>query len=211
MTAKTSHDQRVTRLWLVRHGEPRAEIRGRCYGRLDAGLSEFGRKQLDQVALNLAGEGFATIYSSPRLRTRESAEIIARHHHCEVQIHEQLREIDFGDFEGMAYDDIARSHPVEYQQWMSHPTEVQFPNGESFAIMQQRVLNAAHELFCRHAGETFAIVTHGGVNRILLARALGLPDVNLFRIGQGYAARNLVQQVDGFLSVELMNQLPELR
>jgi alpha-ribazole phosphatase len=211
MTAAATHDRRITRFWLVRHGEPRAEIRNRCYGRLDAGLSELGRKQLEQVARDLATKDFAAIYSSPRLRARESAEIIALPHQCAVQVHEQFHEIDFGDFEGMSYDEIARRYPVEYQQWMSHPTEVQFPNGESFSTMQRRVLSAAQDLLATHAGETIAVVTHGGVNRILLAQALSLSEVNLFRIGQGYAARNLIQQVDDCLSVELMNQLPELR
>jgi len=201
----------TTRLWLVRHGEPSAEIRGRCYGRLDAGLSDSGRKQMEQVARDLAATDFTAIYASPRLRTRESAEIIASHQRCGIQIHEQLCEIDFGDFEGMSYSEIARLYPDEYQKWMLHPTEVQFPNGESFSKMRRRVLRAAEDLLAAHAGETFAVVTHGGVNRILLAHALEIPAASLFRIGQGYAARNLIQQVDDYLSVELMNQLPELR
>lgn len=208
---EAAHTHVVTRLWLVRHGEPHAEIRGRCYGRLDAGLSELGRHQAEHVAHELAATDITAIYASPRQRTQETAVVVARHHACAVQIHEQFREIDFGDFEGLAYDEIARRYPDEYQRWMSHPTETQFPNGESFVTMQHRVLVAARELLMKHAGQTFAIVTHGGVNRILLAHALGVADANLFRIGQGYAARNLIQQVDGYLSVELMNQLPEMR
>lgn len=200
--------QLVTRLWAVRHGEPHAAIRGRCYGRLDAGLSDTGRTQLEQVAWALATTDIAAIYASPRARTRESAEIIARHHQCPIQIREQLCEIDFGDFEGLAYDEIARRYPAEYQLWMERPTDVQFPNGESFHTMQQRVLHVAKELAHKHAGETIAIVTHGGVNRILLAEALGIPDANLFRIGQGYGARNLIQYIGGYPSVELMNEVP---
>lgn len=165
--------------------------------------------QLERVAHALATVDIAAIYTSPRVRTRESAEIIARHHRCAVQVHEQLCEIDFGDFEGLAYDDIARRYPVEYRRWMDHPTEVQFPNGESFQTMRRRVQSAANELICRHGGETIAIVTHGGVNRVLLAEALGVPEANLFRIGQGYGARNLVHYIDGYPSVELMNELPE--
>lgn len=167
--------------------------------------------QLEQVACALATTDIAAIYASPRARTRESAEIIARHHQCPVQIREQLREIDFGDFEGLAYDEIARRYPAEYQLWMERPTDVQFPNGESFHTMQRRVLRVAKELAHKHAGETIAIVTHGGVNRILLAEALGIPDANLFRIGQGYGARNLIQHIDGYPSVELMNHVPDPR
>jgi alpha-ribazole phosphatase/probable phosphoglycerate mutase len=204
-----SPEQKITRVWLVRHGEPHADVRGRCYGRLDVGLSDAGRMQLEQVGSALATVSFSAIYASPRLRTRESAGIIAGHHRCAVQIDEQLREIDFGDFEGRTYDEIASLYPAVYAQWMSRPTEVQFPNGESFQLMRQRVLRAAGKLICQHAGETIAIVTHGGVNRILLADALGVPEANLFRIAQGYGARNLVRYIGDYPSVDLMNEVPE--
>lgn len=200
----------ITRLWLVRHGEPHSDIRGRCYGRLDAGLSDAGRAQLERVALALSDERLSALYASPRVRTQESAEAIARFQSCAVQTDEDLREIDFGDFEGRAYDEIARLYPAIYQQWMEHPTEVQFPNGESFQAMRQRVLSTAKRLVAVHRGETIAIVSHGGVNRILLAEALGVPDANVFRIAQSYGARSLIQYIGDYPSVELMNAAPEL-
>src|SRR5262249_24670154 len=109
------------------------------------------------------------------------------------------------DFEGKPYDEIAQTHPEIYRQWMEHPTETQFPNGESFRQMQERVLRAACELYRCHRGNTIAIVSHGGVNRILLAEALGIPATNIFRISQRYAAINLIALIEEYPSVELMN------
>ena len=88
---------------------------------------------------------------------------------------------------------------------MERPTEVQFPNGESFRQTQARVLEAARELYARHRGQTIAIVSHGGVNRILLASALEIPDANIFRVSQRYAAVNLLVLIDGYPSIELVN------
>jgi broad specificity phosphatase PhoE len=125
--------------------------------------------------------------------------------HCSVTTEEKFREIDFGDFEGKLYDDIAQEYPAIYRQWMESPTETQFPNGENFVQMQARVVDAAYKLYARHHGETIAIISHSGVNRILLAAALGVSNANIFRIAQRYAARNLITLFGDYPSVELMN------
>ena len=193
-----------TRIWLVRHGEP-AGVRGRCYGKLDIGLSGAGRAQMERTAACLRGEPFAAIYASPRLRTMESARILAGFHDCDCHQDAGLCEIDFGDFEGLSYDDIAARYPEIYRRWMEAPTEVQFPNGESFAAMRVRVPRAFEAIRERHEGQTVAIVTHGGVIRIVLAQALEMPDRSIFRLAQDYAAMNLVAWVGGVPIVERMN------
>jgi alpha-ribazole phosphatase len=194
----------TTRVWLVRHGEP-ADVRGRCYGKLDVGLSVLGRAQMERTAECLKAEHFDAIYASPRVRTMESARVLTGFHKCGLQEDERLREIDFGDFEGLTYDEIAARFPALYREWMESPTEVQFPNGESFAAMRTRVLASFESLSERHEGRTVAVVTHGGVIRILLAWALQMPDGGLFRLAQDYAAMNLLAMVDGVPIVQRMN------
>jgi alpha-ribazole phosphatase len=194
----------TTRIWLVRHGEP-AGVRGRCYGKLDVGLSATGQTQMQRAAGQLRAEPLDAIYASPRVRTLESAHIVAAHRQCGCRENEGLAEIDFGDFEGLPYDEIAARYPDLYRQWMDSPTEVQFPNGESFTTMQSRVLSAFHAIRERHSGGTIAIVTHGGVIRILLAWALEMPDRALFRLAQDYAAINLLTVIDGVPIVQRMN------
>ena len=89
---------------------------------------------------------------------------------------------------------------------MEKPTEVRFPNGESFAEMRFRVLSAFEGIQRKHQDETIAIVSHGGVNRIVLAAALQIPDQCIFRLAQDYAALNLLAFVRGFPVVHLVNQ-----
>lgn len=195
----------VTRIWLIRHGAVEARGQSRCYGRLNVALSSEGLAQIASVADRLSQEPLSAIYASPLLRTTQSAELIAAPHGLAVRREEALREMHFGDFEGRTYDEIAASHPEIYQQWMTSPTDVQFPGGECFREMQNRVLQLMEQIRRAHAGSTVAIVTHGGVNRIVLAAALHLDNPHIFHISQKYAAVNLVSWLDGFATVDLMN------
>lgn len=192
-------------MWLIRHGTPDLAVRGVCYGRLDVGLAAEGRRQLTLLSKRLKSQPLAAIYSSPRKRAVESAAILAAHHRCGVRTVEDLREIDFGDFEGLSYAEIEQRYPELYRQWMDRPTDVEFPNGGSFSRMCVRVMQALNVLRNRHAGQSVAIVTHGGVTRIALAEALGVPAANVFRIAQRYAALNLIHYVGAYPVVELLN------
>jgi broad specificity phosphatase PhoE len=188
----------MTRLWLIRHGEPLAG--------LDAGLSEKGRAQMARVAEDLKAEPVAAIYTSPQPRALESARILAGVQSIPFEVVADLHEIDFGDFEGLTYDEIAARYPDLYRQWMETPTEVRFPNGETFSEMRVRVLRAFDAIRRERAGQTAVIVSHGGVNRILIAWALEMPDHCLFRLAQNYGAVNLLVLMGEFPCLELVNQ-----
>jgi alpha-ribazole phosphatase len=196
----------MTRFWLIRHGEPAEQARQRCYGSLDVGLSGTGRAQMARVAEYLRAEPVAAIYTSPRSRAIEGAQILAAATACPVEVVADLREIDFGAFEGLPFDEIAIRYPDLYRQWMETPTEARFPNGETFGEMRTRVLRTFATIQREREGQTVAIVSHGGVNRILLSWALQMPDHCLFRLAQDYAAINLLAIVDGFPIVELVNR-----
>lgn len=195
---------------LVRHGRPEREAQGRCYGKLDVGLHVEGRAQVRATALALAEHVIAAIYASPRVRAVESAELLAEPRGLTVRIEPRLAEIDFGELEGQRYEDIERRYPALYREWMEHPTRVRFPGGEGFVDMQRRVLEALGELRSRHAGESIAMVSHGGVGRIVAAHVLGMPDAHLFRIAQDYANATLIEYYDDTPVLERLNWRPTL-
>jgi len=197
----------TTRSWLIRHGEPDVEFHGRCYGASDVALSEKGRLQMMRVARYLASEPLAAIYSSPQRRALEGANLIARPHGRSCEVVAGLREIDFGDFEGLTYDGIATRYPDLYRKWMEAPTEVQFPNGEGFSDMSVRVFSTFADILRRSEGQTFAVVTHGGVIRVVIAQALQMPERSVFRLAQDYAAINLLAWTGGDPSLQLLNWL----
>jgi len=188
---------------LIRHGEPEASAQGRCYGKLDVGLSDFGRAQLARVseAFRASTTTVDAVYTSPRRRAREGAEILSR----EIVVDRRLSEIDFGELEGLTYEEAAERFPHLYERWMREPTEVTFPGGEGFAEMKARVLEAVAVIRHLHSEQTVAIVAHGGVNRIVLAEALGIEARSIFHMDQSHAGINIVDDFDDYSVVRLMN------
>jgi alpha-ribazole phosphatase len=195
------------RLVLVRHAEPAEEARGRCYGRLDVGLSPNGRLQCDRLARRLAGDRVDSVVSSPRHRALETARAIARAHDLVPTISEGLQELDFGDIEGRSYDEIAASHPRLYAQWMSAPTTVRFPGGESYDELRRRVGASLATLREAHAGERVVAVTHGGVIRAVLAEILELPSERVFRLSVDPASITRVEWLEGEPVVRVVNSV----
>ena len=175
-----------TAFTLIRHTEP--AVRGICYGSLDVPLSEHGLEHARNIAAALAEEPFAAIYTSPLRRCAETARMLAEGRECPLEILDGVRELNFGRFEGRTFDDLARDYPEIYRRWMEAPTEVQFPGGESFETMQTRVLGAVRDLRARHAGESIALVTHGGVIRTLLAGVQGMDPRRIFEFDLPYGA-----------------------
>lgn len=194
-----------TVLWLIRHPEPDVSARGLCYGSLDVALSDAGMKCARTIAANLVNERFSSIYASPRQRCSAAARILAEVQGCPLEIAHDLRELDFGAFEGRPYDELAAAYPSLYREWMENPAGVRFPGGETLCEMSVRVLDAVQEMLARHAGESIGIVSHGGPIRAILADALGIPAPNIFRIEQRYGALNRIRFREGLPSVELMN------
>jgi broad specificity phosphatase PhoE len=195
----------ATRLVLVRHAAPEDSTAGRCHGRLDVGLSPAGGRQPAALAEALRALPLAAVYASPLRRALETAAPLAAAAGLAPVADEGLVEIDFGELEGMAYDEIARERPELYRRWMEEPTAVAFPGGESYAGLRARVLAAALAIRERHAGETVALVAHGGVVRVVLADALRLADGAVFRLDQSYGGVSAVDWLGGTPLVRVVN------
>jgi alpha-ribazole phosphatase len=193
------------RLVLLRHGEPVPEAQGRCYGRLDLGLSETGRRQIEEKCKRLSTLRTQALYCSPLQRALESATIAGEILGLQPQIADELSELHFGRFEGMPYPEIERLYPDEFKMWMEQPTKMIFPGGESFEDLARRVLQFTCALPHRHVDQSVLIVAHAGVNRVILANALGLPDDLIFRIDQGYAGLSVIDYFSQHPVVRFIN------
>jgi len=156
----------------------------------------------------LQSEPFTQVYSSSLMRAVQTARIIAEARHLAVEPVADLAEIHFGDLESLTYSEIERQFPEVFRSWMRSPTQIEFPNGESFARMRARIWRAMESLISRHTDETILIVSHAGVIRILLGRALGMPDDMIFRLSQNYGAINRIDYLESGPIVQLVNGSP---
>jgi broad specificity phosphatase PhoE len=193
----------VTRLVLIRHAEPEAGVHGRVYGALDVGLSERGLRDAEKLASTVRGLDLDAVYASPLRRAVETATPLARERGLEVTLHEGLREVDFGELEGRTYEEIGEDYADIFRAWGTNPSAIRFPGGEDYVGLKARVLTAVEEI--RKRTTSAAIVAHGGVNRVVLADALALPDDEIFRLDQPYCALSVIDWIDGAPLVRAVN------
>jgi broad specificity phosphatase PhoE len=195
----------ATRLLLVRHAEPDGSAHGRCCGRLDVPLSDYGRRHAKALAAALERARLAAVYASPLARALETARPLAAVRGLEVSIQPDLSEVDFGELEGKRYEEVAAERPGLFRMWMDEPAKVRFPGGESLAELRARVLAASEEIRRAHRGEAVAVVAHAGVVRVVLADALGLRDSALFRLDVAYGGISIVDWVEHSPVVRAVN------
>ena len=177
----------------MRHGSVIGAETRRFIGHLDVPLSPLGEAQLTALAYRLRGVPFDAIYSSDLVRTRRSAEILAAPRGLTAIMEPALREFAMGRWEGLTAEEIRALDAVAFDAWMADVGRFQFPGGESLPDLYARVWPAFEALVARHAGGTVAVVAHGGSNRAILCRVLGLPPERLLALGQDYGALSVLE------------------
>jgi broad specificity phosphatase PhoE len=200
--------QGVTRLILVRHAEPADDPAGRRHGRVDCGLSKHGMGQAEELGRWLRAAPIDRIVSSVRACARETAAPLARALGVPVKEVKGLEPQRLGELDGMSFEDAARRFPELHARWLKAPTEVDFPGGEPFAAVRERVQGAVAALRAEGPWRTMAIVSHAVVNRILLADALRLSDLDALRLDQSFCAVNMVDLAGDAPVVRLVNAVP---
>jgi broad specificity phosphatase PhoE len=170
----------VTRpeLWIARHGETDWSAVGKHTGHTDLPLNDNGRAAAHQLADVLAGEHFDLVLTSPLLRASETCELAGFSGQAELE--PDLREWDYGDYEGVTTDEIRESRP----DW--NIFEDGCPGGETLAEVAARV-DRAIERVRTVEGRVLAFA-HGHSLRILAARWIGLPPTVGARLVLGTAA-----------------------
>lgn len=169
---------------LLRHGEVEGDATYR--GSTDDPLTDHGWQQM--VAALENKNHWDIIITSPLMRCREFAELIAKEDEIDLEINPSLQEIDFGLWEGLTPDQIMEDDESLLHAWWSSPTTITPPEGEDFHDFQARVLKSLKKIIKEYKGKRILIVTHAGVIRLLIMHALGMPDVNLFRLNVDYGS-----------------------
>lgn len=163
-----------TTLILIRHGETPYNRDRRYQGHRDTLLTRKGKRQTKKIALRLRNEPLDAIYSSDLKRTKYTAKAINHYHSLKVKTFPELREIDFGDWEGKTHDEIQRGWRGLLDEWEREPSKIKIPGGESIQELAKRTRTTIKKIISTHPNQRVAIVTHGGPIRISLMDALGL-------------------------------------
>jgi alpha-ribazole phosphatase len=201
---------RATLIYLLRHGEVQGAETRRFIGHLDVALSSVGVRQCTVQAARLRDVRLAALFSSDLTRARRSAEIIGAPHGLAPTIVPALREMDMGRWDGLTAGEIRAREPEAFADWMARVGEFPFPGGESVPDLLARVGPAFDAIAAAHAGEAVAIVAHGGPNRALLCRALGVPLDRLLAFGQDYGALSVLESGREGWTLRRLNEIAML-
>ncbi len=173
----------MSRVLFIRHAE--TELAGRYCGHSDPDLNPQGRAQLTRLSELLAEERLERVYSSDLRRATSTAKAIAAGRNIPQVLRPALREIDFGDWEGMSWEEIERLDPEYAQKWMSSYPHLPAPSGETFEDFERRVLTEVNHLMDSNGGP-IAVVTHGGVLRVVLRHLCGYSEPRAWQETQQY-------------------------
>ncbi|HEX3175765.1 MAG TPA: histidine phosphatase family protein [Methylomirabilota bacterium] len=201
-------DVRPTVIYLLRHGEVILAETRRFIGHLDVPLSARGRAQCAAQARRLAGVPLARLYSSDLERARHSGDIIGAPHGLRPIVLPALREMAMGRWEGLTADEIRAREPERFREWMASVGVFPFPGGESVPQLVARAGAALDTIVSEAAARPIAIVAHGGTNRALLCRLLGVPLCRLLAFGQDYGALSVVERVGERWMLQRLNESP---
>lgn len=164
----------MTKILFIRHGQTDWNAAGRWQGHADVPLNETGRQQARALAQRLASWPLEAIVTSDLQRCQETARLLAAPHGLEPVPDPRWRERDVGEFSGMTSQETRASHP-ELWEGAVHGM-VDPPNGETFADLRVRAMEAFTAVSQQYARQTIAVVTHGGVLHTLLAQILGVSE-----------------------------------
>lgn len=196
----------TTRVYLMRHGEVLNGNERRYNGHIDIDITQNGVEQMRRLADMLAGKNISAIYSSDLIRSIKGAEIIANSIGIPFTPLRELRERSVGAWEGLTAEEIKDRFPDEYIAWRADLLNYRPQGGECVGDVVDRVLPVFKRLLTSHPDQEIAMLLHGGVNRVILADALGMSPQNLFAIDQAYGALNIIDYYDDNRAVvKLMN------
>ena len=196
---------------LLRHGDTELSPEHRFSGLRDLPLSADGARQARAAACHLAtGTPIDAVVSSPLRRAAATAAIAAGELGLNATVDDDLRETDFGAWEGLTLAEIQQRWPEVAAAWRRDPEQAP-PGGESFTDAAHRVNRACDRLLREHGGKTVLVVSHITPIKILLCRALGVPLDTLYRLYLGSACINEIRwHGRGFATVHCVNDTSHL-
>ncbi len=203
MTLKTMS----TKVILIRHGETEWSYQKRYCGFTDIELNEKGRQQARRLLKRLSKEKIHKVYSSDMKRTVQFAKIVFKDLPVEELL--DLREMNFGIFEGLTYQDIMEKYPRVYGEWLGSSLDI-ITQGEGLKILARRVRKALRRILSQNSNKTVAVFTHGGPIRVILCDILRLDLKEIWQIELGLASISIIEFVKGRGRVHLLNDIPYL-
>ena len=193
------------KIYLIRHGETEANKTFQFQGHVDNPLNSKGLCQAAALGQHYENIVLDEIYSSSMQRARQTAAPLAEAHGLTVQPLDELKEVCFGEWEGLSYDEIKAKWSDQLELFFKQPAQCRMPGGESFDDVALRVRSVCEDLFKNNSDKNIAIVSHGGVIRVQLCLLLGLDINKLWMFGVHNASTTCIGKWQDRFTIEYVN------
>jgi probable phosphoglycerate mutase len=195
-----------TTIILVRHGQTEWNRVERFRGRFDVPLNNTGLLQAQRTAHRIAQHWKpAVIFSSPLGRAMRTAESIGHTCNTQVQPHDDLLDIDYGQWQGLTPEEARSQWPEDVLSWYAHPDSVRIPGGESLEKVRNRAMKALDWVCREYTGSEIVLVSHTVVNRLLLLGILALGNDDFWRLNQEPCCINVIEHTGSVFILDRMN------
>ncbi len=197
--------------YIVRHGQTNWNILGKTQGHGNSDLTAKGIEQATELAESIVNYPIDYIYSSDLGRAVQTAQILGDKLNIKVEETEALREMGFGEWEGLLIDEIKTNYANVYTTWRNEPHLAQIPGGETLHLIKDRVDSFIQSLNEKYDNKHILLVTHSVTVRVMLLAFLNSGMENIYRIKQDNTALNIVEYRDYGPVVIKMNDTSHIK
>ena len=197
--------------YIVRHGQTNWNILGKTQGHGNSDLTAKGIEQATELAESIVNYPIDYIYSSDLGRAVQTAQILGDKLNIKVEETEALREMGFGEWEGLLIDEIKANYANVYATWRNEPHLAQIPGGETLHLIKDRVDSFIQSLNEKYDNKHILLVTHSVTVRVMLLAFLNSGMENIYRIKQDNTALNIVEYRDYGPVVIKMNDTSHIK
>ena len=195
----------MVKLILVRHALTVDNQKSRLSGHIDSSISEEGKEQIDKITNYLKDFDIDKIYTTTSSRTKDTVKKLSELKSIEIIEKESLKEISFGDFEGLTFDEIKDKYPKEFQDMIEKGYEYKYPNGESLIDSYNRVCIELDNIISNNDDRTILICSHGGTIRNIITYLIS----NSYKYHWNFKIDNgsvtILEVQDGFTVITALN------
>lgn len=195
----------MVKLILVRHALTVDNQKSRLSGHIDSSISEEGKEQIDKITNYLKDFDIDKIYTTTSSRTKDTVKKLSELKSIEIIEKESLKEISFGDFERLTFDEIKDKYPKEFQDMIEKGYEYKYPNGESLIDSYNRVCIELDNIISNNDDRTILICSHGGTIRNIITYLIS----NSYKYHWNFKIDNgsvtILEVQDGFTVITAMN------
>ncbi len=197
--------EKMLTLIFIRHAESEANARGELIGQDESPISSNGERQIKALTKELRHYKVDVVYTSPLERAVRTAQKIADWHKCPLHLQDALKEIHFGDFETLRFQEIQQRYLEEVEKMLQDGSSYTYPGGESLLDVYKRAALKLNEIRQVHPSGTVVICAHGGTIRSFLSHLIAKGPELHWHFKIDHASLTIVTIENDFPVIEVLN------